>query len=225
MMYELLYKFLVKYKTIDLPGVGNFTLRVQPAQSSFVDQSFLPPKYYIAFVQDRIVADVDAQEEATVTQKRIAPSRKVFSWIAVNYGLTEREAVIRFNDFLFELKKELDAGKKIIWSRIGTLEKDTDGELKFNGDTNGLPWLLQTAAKKVIRENAEHTMLVGETERTSAQMSEILLNPRSVKDKRAYWWVWPLAVIIAIFIFLGWYFSEYGISGNATGNNHKVYSH
>ena len=41
-------------------------------------------------------------------------------------------------------------------------------------------------------------------------MSEILLNPKSVKDKHAYWWVWPLAVIIAIFIFLGWYFSEHG---------------
>ena len=224
-MYELLYKFLVKYKTIDLPGVGTFTLRVQPAQSRFVDQTFLPPTYNFAFEQDRIVTHMDAHEQDTVTQKRITPSRRVFSWIAVNYGLTEREAVIRFNDFLFELKKELDAGKKIVWSGIGTLGKDAGGEIKFNSDKNELPWLQQTFAKKVIRENAEHTMLVGETEKTSAQMSEILLNPRSVKDKRAYWWVWPLAVIIAIFIFLGWYFSEHGISGNATGNNHKVSSH
>jgi len=225
MMYELLYKFLVKYKTIDLPGVGNFTLRIQPAQSRFVDQSFLPPKYRIAFVQDRVVADVRAEDEATVAQKRIAPSRKVFSWIAVSYGLTEREAVARFNDFLFELREQLNAGKKLIWSGIGTLEKDADGEVKFNGDNNELPWLRQTVAKKVIRENAEHTMLVGETEKTSAQMSEILLNPKSVKDKHAYWWVWPLAVIIAIFIFLGWYFSEHGISANAAGNNQRISSH
>jgi nucleoid DNA-binding protein len=225
MMYELLYKFLVKYKTIDLPGVGKFTLTVQPAQSRFVDQSFLPPKYHIAFVPDRILADVGAEDEAVGTQKRIAPSRKVFSWIAVNYDLTEREAVARFNDFLFELREQLDAGKKIIWSGIGTLEKGPGSELKFSGDNNQLPWLRQTVAKKVIRENAEHTMLVGETEKTSAQMSEILLNPKSVKDKRAYWWVWPLAVIIAIFIFLGWYFSEHGISGNATGNNQRISSH
>ena len=224
-MYELLYKFLVKYKKIDLPGVGTLTLRVQPAQSRFVDQTFLPPKYYVTFEQDRIVANVEAHEQDTVTQKRIMPSRKVFSWIAVNYGLTEREAVIRFNDFLFDLRNELEAGKKIVWSGIGTLGKEGGDEIKFNADKNELPWLQQTFAKKVIRENAEHTMLVGETEKTSAQMSEILLNPRSVKDKLAYWWVWPLAVIIAIFIFLGWYFSERGISGNATGNNHKVSSH
>ena len=224
-MYELVYKFLVKYRTIELPGIGTFMLRVQPAQSRFVDQSFLPPKYYVEFEQDRAVADVEPHEHATVTQERIAPSRKVFSWIAVSYGLTERDAIIRFNDFLFELRKELDAGKKIVWSGIGTLEKDGDGDIKFAGDKNGLPWLQQTVAKKVIRGNAEHTMLVGETEKTSAQMSEILLNPRSIKDKRAYWWVWPLAVIIAIFIFLGWYFSEHGVSGSATGNNHKVSSH
>jgi nucleoid DNA-binding protein len=224
-MYELIYKFLIKYRTIDLPGIGTFTLRVQPAQSRFVDQSFLPPKYYVAFEQDHAVDDVDAREQGAVTQERIAPSRKLFSWIADNYGLTDKEAIIRFNEFLFELRKELDAGKKIVWSGIGTLEKDAGGEIKFNGDKNALPWLQQTVAKKVIRENAEHTMLVGETEKTSAQMSEILLNPRSIKDKRAYWWVWPLAVIIAIFIFLGWYFSEHGVSGNATGNNHKVSSH
>jgi nucleoid DNA-binding protein len=224
-MYELIYKFLIKYRTIDLPGIGTFTLRVQPAQSRFVDQSFLPPKYYVAFEQDHAVDDVDAREQGAVTQERIAPSRKVFSWIADNYGLTDKEAIIRFNEFLFELRKELDAGKKIVWSGIGTLEKDAGGEIKFNCDKNALPWLQQTVAKKVIRENAEHTMLVGETEKTSAQMSEILLNPRSIKDKRAYWWVWPLAVIIAIFIFLGWYFSEHGVSGNATGNNHKVSSH
>ena len=224
-MYELLYKFLVKYKTIDLPGIGTFALRVQPAQSRFVDQTFSPPKYYIAFEHDRIVADVDMHERDTVMRKRITPSRKLFSWIAANYGLTEREAVIRFNDFLFELRSELDGGKKIIWSGIGTFEKNMSGEIKFNADKDRLSWLRPTIAKKVIRENAEHTMLVGETEKTSVQMSEILLNPRSVKDKRAYWWVWPLAVIIAIFIFLGWYFSEHGFSGNATGNSHKVSLH
>jgi hypothetical protein len=224
-MYELLYKFLVKYRTIDLPGIGTLTLRVQPAQSRFVDQSFLPPKYDVAFEQDRDVADVGADDQTTSTQKRIAPSRKLFSWVAVNYGVTEREAIIRFNDFVFELKKELDAGKKIVWSGIGILQKDPGGEIKFDADKKGLPWLQQTVAKKVIRENAEHTMLVGETEKTSAQMSEMLLNPKFVKDKRVYWWIWPLAVIIAIFIFLGWYFSEHGLSGNATGNNHKVSSH
>jgi len=224
-MYEVLYKFLVKYKTLDLPGIGTVILRVQPSQSRFVDQSFLPPKYFVAFEQDRAVADVDSHGQSAMTQKRIAPSRKLFSWLAVNYGVTEREAIVRFNDFVIELRKELGAGKTIAWRGIGNLQKGPGGEIEFHADKTGQPWLQQTVAKKVIRENAEHTMLVGETEKTSAQMSEMLLNPRSVKDKRAYWWVWPLAVIIGIFIFLGWYFSEHGISGNATGNNHKVSSH
>jgi hypothetical protein len=224
-MYELLYKFLVKNRTIDLPGIGTLVLRVHPAQSRFVEQSFLPPKYYVTFEQDRAVADADSHDQATLTQKRTAPSRKLFSWIAVNYGVTEREAVIRFNDFAFELKKELDEGKTIAWSGVGTLQKGAGGQITITADKNGLPWLQQTVAKKVIRENAEHTMLVGETEKTSVQMSQILLNPRSIKDKRDYWWVWPLAVIIAIFIFLGWYFSEHGVSGNATGNGQKISLH
>ena len=65
-------------------------------------------------------------------------------------------------------------------------------------------------------------MLVGETEKTSAQMTEILLNPKPAAEKRNRWWIWPLTVIIAIFIFLGWYFSQHGFAGTATGNNHKT---
>jgi len=224
-MYELLYKFLVKYKTIQLPGIGTLLLRVQPARSQFVEQSFLPPKFYFVFEQDVALEVSDTSDEATLIQKKITPSRKLFSWIAGNYAVTDKEAVIRFNDFVFELKKELDEGKTIAWSGIGTLQKGAGGEIKFAADKKGLSWLHHTVARKVIRENAEHTMLVGEAEKTSVQMSEILLNPRSGKDKRDYWWVWPLAVIIAIFIFLGWYFSEHGISGNATGNNQKISSH
>ena len=224
-MYESLYRFLIKYKRIDLPDIGAIVLQTQSAHSEFVSRSFLPPVYFFSFEKARLTVSAERNDQNKFRQGKEARLGKLFSWLAVNYGVTEREAIVRFNDFVIELRKELGAGKTIAWRGIGNLQKGPGGEIEFHADKTGQPWLQQTVAKKVIRENAEHTMLVGETEKTSAQMSEMLLNPRSVKDKRVYWWVWPLAVIIGIFIFLGWYFSEHGISGNATGNNHKVSSH
>jgi len=204
-MYELLYRFLVRNKRIDLPGIGAIVLQIRPAESQFVNQSFLPPRYYAALEKE----------------KQTTPA-KLFSWLAASYNSTEADAADKFNDFILQWRTQLDAGRKVVWSRVGTFQKQDGGEIKFETNSEGIPWLEQTLAKKVIRENAEHSMLVGETEKTSVQMTELLSNPRPVTVKRYPWWVWPLALIIAISIFLGWYFSTHGMSGTATGNHHRA---
>ena len=204
-MFELLYRFLVRHKRIDLPGIGAIVLQIHPAESQFVNQSFLPPRYYAAFEKEKPTA-----------------SRKLFSWLAASCNSTESDAAAQFNDFIFQLTSQLESGRKVVWNGVGAFQKDQSGEIKFETSRNGPTWLEQTPAKKVIRENAEHSMLVGETEKTSVQRTELLSNPRPVTIRRHRWWVWPLAVIIAIAIFLGWYFSTHGISGTATGNNHRT---
>lgn len=202
MMYEILYKFLIKYKRLDIPGVGAILVQVQPSESQFIDQSFLPPKYFTAFAT--------GQE---------SPSGTLFSWVAGCFNITETEAIAQFNDFVLGLKRQLEEGKRVVWNGVGVLQRDSRGEIDFTGIKEKLDWFEGVTAKKVMRENAEHKMLVGETEKTSTQMTEILLNPRPVFAKPNHWWVWPLALIVALFIFLGWYFSEHGFP--ATGSNHK----
>jgi hypothetical protein len=204
-MYESLYRFLIKYKKVDLPGIGAIALQTQSAQSEFVSRSFLPPAYFF-----------------TLEKERDIPLGKLFSWIAADNNISENEAADQFNDFISDLKKELEAGKKITWSGVGIFQKEPAGEIKFEGNKKELPFLEPVIAKKVIRENAEHTMLVGEVEKTSTQMTEILSGDTVIKEKRAAWWLWPLAAIIVILIFLGWYFSQHGISSSSTGNNHKI---
>jgi hypothetical protein len=219
-MYESLYRFLIKYKKIDLPGIGTIALQTQPAQSEFVSRSFLAPAYLFTLEKARLTASADTNEKNPVGQGKETQS-KLFSWIAANNNINEREAVGQFNDFVFDLKKELESGKKITWSGVGIFQKEMSGEIKFEGKKKELQFLEEVVAKKVIRENAEHTMLVGEVEKTSTQMTEMLSGDMVIKEKRSYWWVWPLAVIIVILIFLGWYFSEHGTS-SSTGNNHKI---
>jgi hypothetical protein len=201
-MYEALYRYLIKFRKIDLPGIGGVALRMQPAQTEFADHHFLPPQYFFSFEK---MEDV--------------PPEKLFSWLAVHFNITEQEAVIRFTDFIFEMNRQLKEGRAIHWHRVGTLQKEFSGEIKFESE-NDLPWLEGVVAEKVIRENAEHTILVGESEKTSTQMTELLHPDASVK--RTHWWIWPLAVILAIIIVLGLYFSQHGISGKSVGNNHVL---
>ncbi|HEV8284915.1 MAG TPA: hypothetical protein VGQ09_11435 [Chitinophagaceae bacterium] len=204
-MYEILYRFLITHKQISLPEIGTIALQMQSAESEFVNHSFLPPKYYFKL------------EEIKET-----PSQKLFPWLAANLNISEDEAVTQFNDFVSGLKTKLEQGEEIIWNGVGVLQKGLTGGTKLESVKKELPWLEKVTAKKVIRENAEHTMLVGDAERTSIQMTEILSNPIAIEQKRKHWWVWPVAVIFVILIFLGWYFSEYGLSCTSMGNNHKI---
>jgi hypothetical protein len=202
-MYEALYRYLIKYKKLDLAGIGALELQLQPAEAEIVDHSFLPPKYYFEF---------ERSEEV--------PPERLFSWLASNLNITEQEAVIRYNEFLFDLNRQLKEGKQIHWLGIGSLQKEFSGEIKFIAQQKQFPWNREVVARKVTRENAEHTMLVGEKEKTSTEMMELLYLKGA--RKATHWWVWPLAIILAVLIFLGWYFSE-NASQSASGNKHKLH--
>ena len=204
-MHEALFRFLIKNKQISLPGIGTIVLRTHPAESEFVNRSFRPPSYTFSF-----------------EKVNNASSEKLISWIAKAENVDVREAELQLNDFLSHLKHRLESGKKAIWNGVGTFHKDDTGEINFEATKNELPFLEEVVAEKVLRENAEHTMLVGEIEKTSTQMTEILSGDFPTRPRQSRWWVWPLATIVIILLFLGWYFSQHGISSSSTGNNHKV---
>jgi hypothetical protein len=204
-MYEALYRFLIRYRKLDLPGIGAIALQMESSRSEFVNRAFLPPAYFFS-----------------LEKGKEKPPTKLFSWLAANFGVTENEAIAKFNDFVFDLRDQLQNGQEVAWDGVGLFSQQQAGEIKFTTFRNNLSFLGEVIAEKVIRENVEHTMLVGEHEKTSTQMSEMLSSEIVEREKSSHWWIWPLAAIIAILIFLGWYFSEHGISGSSTGNNQKI---
>jgi hypothetical protein len=188
---------------LDLPGIGTIALQMRSSVSDMAERHFSPPLYFFALKKTDEI-----------------PQEKLFSWLASHFKIADSEAVIWFNDFIFDLTRQLKEGKEIHWHKIGILQKEFTGEIKFTSVREKLEWLENVPAKKIIRENAEHRMLVGEVEKTSAEMSKLLQT--AVTFKKEHWWVWPLAVIIAVIIFLGLYFSEYGIKGSSTRNHIKT---
>ena len=201
-MYRELYQYFIQYNRLTIPGVGQFLLERKPAVSDFPNRIIHAPAYSIIL----------AEENG-------APGKNFFNWLGQALHVSDRDAVIRFNDFSFDLKRQLIAGDSIRWNGMGVLSRGLGGEIKFE------PELLETEknkpvkAEKVIRENAEHTVRVGEDEKTSSQMIE-LLNQRD--SKKSYWWAWALVVALLAIMFLGWYFSAYGLEVAAAGNSSHI---
>lgn len=201
MMYPELYQYLLLHKQLPVPGVGTFSLERQPAKLDFPNKQVMPPVY--SFALQSLPA---------------SPPHAFFSWLATILGIRPNDAVIRFNDFAFTMKKQIEAGDTIDWKGVGVIKKGLAGEVKF------IPAIPAEQEKpipavKVLREKAEHTVRVGEEQKTSVEMAAML---SQTAGKKSYWWAYALATGLLSVVFIGWYLSEHGVDTAAIANGKKL---
>jgi hypothetical protein len=194
-MYKDLYQYLIQYKKLSVPGIGTFLLERHPAVANFPARLIHAPYFGISL-----------NEEAE------SISNSFYQELASLLGCSERDAVIRFNDFSFSFKNKIKNGDRIDWAGVGVLTKSLSGGVQF---TPATPILKEdpVLAEKVMREKATHTVRVGEEERTAEEMTAYFNQP---EEKKSYWWVWAAVLALLSFLFLGWHLSVNGI--DALGN-------
>lgn len=201
MMYEELYQYFIQHNKLAVPGIGNFLLERKPAETDFVNKQINPPSYSV-----------------TLQASADTPSINFFKWLAAALHISNHDAIIRFNDFVFEIKKQINDGAIIDWHGVGTINKGLAGEMKFV-PAPGSVMEKPVAAEKVIREKAEHMVRVGEDQKTSAEMTEMLNLP---VVKRSRWWIAALVAGLLTLGFIGWHFYEHGIDISSSSNTMKM---
>jgi hypothetical protein len=201
-MYEELYRYLIHYKQLPLPGVGTILLERKPASIDFPNKQLHPPGY-------RVI----------LQQASLPPSKGFYNWLAGVLHISERDAVVRFNDFVFEIRQSIARGAMIDWKGVGVFNKGLGGDIRFVPAVKNFAFEQPLPAEKVIRYKAEHMVRVGEEEKTSVEMAELLSQPA---EKKSYWWAWSLVLALAALTFIGWYFSEKGVSVASAGNGRKL---
>lgn len=199
-MYAELHQYLVHYKILPVPGIGTFSLQRQAASGDFPNRLINAPVYMVSL------------------KPEIVPFPKhFFSWLGHMLGLQDREASARFQEFADKTLDQVKAGDIIHWKGVGTLSRQMNGGIKFSPDS--LETEAPVKALKVIRENAGHTVRVGEDQKTSAEMTRML---NVQETKRSYDWLWPALLAFLSVLFIGWYLSSNGVSTGSTGNNGKI---
>lgn len=196
-MYVELYQFLIQHKQLSLPGIGTLILQKESAGSDIASRKINPPSYSLTL------------------RDSVSSSKNFFIWLAEVFHVTERDAIIRFNDFVYEMRNQINGGNTIAWNGVGSLKRGAGGEIEFSPFVKGLSFEQPIKAEKIIREKAEHLVRVGEDERTSTQMVEWLSQSNK---KRFPWWAYALIIGLLSVMFLGWYFSEHGLKVSSTAN-------
>ena len=203
-MQDSLYEFLLLNKKLSLPGIGTVSLCQTPAQLDFTNKQFIAPTFFF-----------------TIDPTKDKPSKNLFDWLSSSLGITEWEAIKSVNDFSFGLKKKLSESGEVSWKKIGVLHRNNNGDLKLDSENILLQSESPVTAEKVFRVKAEHTVLVGEKEKTSVEMEEYFAESPARKN-----YTWLIAVILTVLavIFIGWYFSEKGFSTSSAGNQSVIKS-
>jgi hypothetical protein len=98
------------------------------------------------------------------------------------------------------------------WEGVGILRKDEAGHIVFEpAPANGL-FMAPTPALRVNRQNAQHTLLVGDQEMTNVEMNEWLLDEEAANKKKRSWWIAALVLAVLGFLGLVWHFYAHGWS-------------
>ena len=200
-MYKELYQFLLLHKELPVPGVGTFLLDRSPASVDFPNKQITGPAYQVS-----------------LSPAVEVPGKSFFHKLSGLLHQSAKDSVMQFNDFAFELKRQVMNGAVIDWKGIGILQKGLAGDIKLMPSSDW-PFQSPVAAEKVIREKADHMVRVGEEEKTAAEMTEMLNQP---EERKSFWWVYAMIIGILSVIFIGWHLSEKGVDLKATGNNSKL---
>jgi hypothetical protein len=193
-MFEVLNAYLFQHRSISIPGLGTIYLDTHPASVDVADRTMLPPVYQFRF--DRYFDQ---------------PDREFFAYIAAQRNVLDYEAIKWYNEFSFELRNRIRNEDRVSWDGVGVLRKDDSGNVDFESAPSVLAFMQPTPAIRVNRQDAQHTLLVGDRERTSGEMNE-WLQEDAVRRRSVAWWM--IAVILGglSLVALCWYFYTHGFS-------------
>ncbi len=165
---ELLHDYFIQNGSVTLPGVGTFRMLRISAQVDFASRKMLPPSYTIRF---------DHRQDTA--------QRELFDYVAQRIGSTDLEAIRQVNSHAFELRNQLLNGSPVSWEGFGTILPDAGSGFQFEPERLSYNFIPGVSADRVIRQGAEHSVRVGDQEKSRSEMEEILTHddPSHGSDK------------------------------------------
>lgn len=176
----LLHDFFIQNGSLSLPGVGTFRLMRISAQVDFANRKMLPPSYTVRF-----------------DNRNDAPSRELFDYIAMRTGTDDLEAVRMVNHFAFDMKDRLQHGDQVEWKGFGTILPDRGSGFDFEPNRMTFDFTSEVEAQRVVHRDVEHTIVVGDEEKTNVEMLEILSEEGGKPGLLSRFWFRALLIALA----------------------------
>jgi hypothetical protein len=202
-MFEVLNSYLVQNKSISIPGLGTIYVDRIPARYDFVNRAILPPAYQFRF--DKYFD---------------APDKEFFTYLATEKKVADFEAIKIYNEWAYDFRNRIRSEQTVTWEGVGVLQQDASGEILFESLAVLQDEILPVHAEKIVRENAAHTMLVGDKETNTMEMTEYFQEEES-SGKGKVWLIALIVAIIAIALLFMRFYNE-GFNIESTSNEQRI---
>ena len=202
-MNAALYSYLLQHKSLSIPGLGTIFIERVPARSDFVNKQLLPPAYHFRF-----------------NKYFDAPGKDFFAYLALQQKMADYEAIRWYNEWAYELRNKISSENPVTLEKLGVLHKDFSGEISFEAERPVPSYLEAVPAKRVIRSQSKHTVLVGDREFSNQQAAEFL-HEETIVEKES-WWIYALVLTAFSLIVLFFHFYKNGFTADAIGNQQSI---
>jgi nucleoid DNA-binding protein len=163
-MLNFLYKYLSLNKHVSVPGVGNFVVQDSPAKFNANTKSFSPPTTTINFQQSTALTD-----------------KSFYHFLAGEMGITDVEAVRKFQDFSYQLRKDIQNNSFVELTGIGTLKRNSMSEVVFEPSLSTAAYFPSITADEVVTAKADND-------------SEVYYEEEQEVVAKDNWWIWALVL-------------------------------
>ena len=113
-MQALITSYLIQKKECNLPLLGHFRIKTKPADLDIANKQIFPPT-----------------DEILYSEFAANLSGDLITYISNLQKISLDEAEMKINNWCHYAKEKLDSGEKIIFTSIGSLQKDAVGNIFF----------------------------------------------------------------------------------------------
>lgn len=176
-MLLLLSKYLIQYKRVCIPHVGTFELVQLSPKLNVAEKLLTPPSFRTRYLDLEVI-----------------PQHQ-FDYLSPE---VTKEQLMSFGE---KLKSKIQQSG-FHWNGFGKLSFSSN-EIKFEAEQLTVEGLPPIPAEKVLRENVQHSVLVGDHEMTSQQVNDSLA---PIESKRSVvmivGWILLIVAVVAIVILI-----------------------
>lgn len=192
-MFDILTRYLHQYGQLYIPYIGSFEVVEQPARLEFAERLMYPPAFEIRYSEEGGLRDTQVE------------------YLQEEWDTDGSTVEQRLQQFGRQLKDRLSAGS-FTWPGLGILHY-RQNRVGFEGAP--LVNLAPVEAHKVIREHAQHTVLIGEQEVQSGDVAGYI---QDAVRKRSVWVLVGWILLGLALLFLAYYFYKEGFRPESTGS-------
>jgi nucleoid DNA-binding protein len=178
---QVLYRYFSLNGMVHIPGLGQLNLCRIPAINDFIGKKILPFSYVIRYDrwEDKMPADQ-------------------LKYIQKHAGLETDQLLSSLKMLEDEMKSKLHAEGKIEWQGLGSFIVNENGDILFHQKNHVTVTHTDVRYKHVLREKVDHPVIVGEQEKTLAEMEEYF----DEKTNRTFFKDWKLGALILILLII-----------------------